>query len=234
MLDPSHLTPDRMPLREALRALRHVMRRSGRTLRNAAPTDVLPPGASRLAERVLRDVDDLARTVDGAASGIAARVLGDHLPANLQLQSLTGQPEAAKAFATAVYSALRAALGLLGAEEAYISEAAARRAYEQSSEHPAGDGEMAAALALALGRAKVIRDASAEDGARVPGPVLEAVAVFAVLLWLLSKRSLEDDDAALEAAVNLSVAIADDVGKAMNEEDAAGLARLFEEFADHV
>jgi hypothetical protein len=234
MPDPSLLTPDRMPLREALRSLRHVLRRGGRSIRDAAPTDVLPRPASRLAQKVLRDVEGIARSMDDAASDLAERMLGDRPPSGLQLHALAGRPEAAKPFAAAVYAALRAVLARLGAEGAYVSEAAARRAWETLEATSADDAAIAAHLALALVEAKVIRDASAEEAARVPGAALQAVSVFAVLLWLLSDRAGDEDDAALEAAVNLSVALAGDVARATETRDATALSRLFGEFADHV
>lgn len=55
-----------------------------------------------------------------------------------------------------------------------------------------------------------------------------------MLLWLLSERSESGDAPALEAAVNLSVAIADDISQALEAGNPAGLARLFDEFANHV
>ncbi len=234
MPDPSNPTPDRMPLREALRALRHVLRQSGRAVRSAAPTDVLPQGAGRLADRLLGDVEDIARSLDTAASGLAERVLGEGSRPVLQLRSLAGRPEAGRAFSAAVYSGLRAALALLGAEEVFVSEAAARRAFEATATSAAEKAELAARLTLALVEARVIRDASVGAAARVPAGSLAPVSVFAVLLWLQSDRAQEDDDAALEAAVTLAVALSTDVRAAVEGADLDRLARLFDEFADHV
>lgn len=81
-------------------------------------------------------------------------MLGDDLPSGLQLQALAGRPEAASDFATAAYVALREALARLGAEEVYVSEAAARRAYKAAAGPAAPAPEAAARLALALVEAR--------------------------------------------------------------------------------
>ena len=63
MSSQSPLLPDAMPLREALRGLRHVLRKGGETLKETMTVDTLPPPAARLAGAVLREVEpeDLLR-----------------------------------------------------------------------------------------------------------------------------------------------------------------------------
>ena len=75
MPHPSPL-PDAMPLRDALRGLRHAVRRWGETLLETMPVDALPRPAAELAGAVLREVGEIARGVDEVASGFARFALG--------------------------------------------------------------------------------------------------------------------------------------------------------------
>ncbi len=224
--------PDPMPLREALRGLRHVMRRGGESLRDTVPVGSLPEPAQAIAGAVLREVGQIARSVDLVASGLAKRVLGGTAPAAPPLGDGAGGEAA---FAAAAYAALRAALRRIGAAETFISEVAARSAYRALGS--AGGREAArlgADLTLCLIAARVVREADAAPDARLPGPAIAPVAVFAVVLWMLADRAEHDGEAALDAAIDLSIAIAADIRAAAQAGDAARLTALFAEFADHV
>jgi hypothetical protein len=60
------------------------------------------------------------------------------------------------------------------------------------------------------------------------------VALFAVMLWLQSQRPEAEDEAALDAATDLSVALASDVSTACTHGNHQNLAALYIEFASHV
>jgi len=222
-----------MPLREALRGLRHVLRRGGETLRDTMPVEALPKPAADLAGGVLREVTSLARGMDEVASGLAKTVLGQagSLPVHDSAGGPAGGPEADARFAAAAYAALRAVLRHLGAPGAFVSEAGARRAH---GEHRAAGSASAADLTLRLIAARVIRDATAAEAARVPGAALEPVAVFALMLWLQADRPEDEGEAALDAAADLAVALAGDVAAAAAAQDAARLGALYAEFSAHV
>lgn len=219
-----------MPLREALRGLRHVLRRGGETLAGTITVDALPGPAADLAGAVLRGAGDIAQRVDMMASGLAKTVLGGGDPDLISLSDLGHVRDADARFAEAAYVALRSVLRRLGAPGAFVSEAAARKVYAEV----AGRDALAATLMLHLLGARVVRDATAEEAARVPGAALEPVAVFAVLLWLQSSRSEAENEAALDAATDLAVAIAPEVARACADADAVRLTALFDKYAPHV
>ena len=235
MPNPNPL-PDAMPLRDALRGLRHAVRRGGETLLDAMPVDSLPRPAAELAGAVLRDVGEFAKGVNDVASGLARLALGASTKPQGSLHDLSARQGAEDSFAQGIYAALRTVLRHLNAPSAYISETAARSAYlalkpEQKLE---SDASIAAALSLALAKAKVLRGASAADAAQVPGHSLEHIAIFAVMLWLQSNRSAVEDEKALEAATDLAVALAAEADAAFRDKDTPRLASLYAEFASHV
>jgi hypothetical protein len=232
MSNQSPIRPDPMPLREALRGLRHVLRRGGETLAETITVDVLPGPAADLAGAVLRQVGGIVNRVDMAASGLAKSVLGGNDPAVTSLTDLGHARDADARFAEAVYVALRSVLRRLGASGAFVSEASARKVYAEVAGH--NTDTLAADLTLHLLNARVLRDATPEESARVPGAALEPVAIFAVLLWLQSARSEHENEAALDAATDLAVAIAPDVARACTDGDTARLTALFEKYAPHV
>ncbi|MGQ0564735.1 MAG: hypothetical protein ACT4OK_06655 [Gemmobacter sp.] len=235
MSNQSPIRPDPMPLREALRGLRHMLRRGGETLAETITVDALPGPAAGIAGAVLREVGGLAQRVDMVASGLAKSVLGGHDPAVVSLTDLGQAPDADARFAEAVYVALRSVLGRLGAPLAFVSEASARNVYARAAGRAAAAPSiLAAVLTLDLLSARVLRDATAEEAARVPGAALEPVAIFAVLLWLQASRSELENEAALDAATDLAVAIAPEIARACAEGDTARLTALFEKYAAHV
>ena len=227
--------PDPMPLREALRGLRHVLRRGGGSLADTLSVDVLPQPAADLAGAFLRDMGGLARNVDEVASGIAKSVLGGGDPPTIGLAEFGLLQNAGARFGEAVYVALQSVLKRLGAAEVFVSEAAARKVYGPAM---AGDAATpagaAASLTLALLSARVIRDAQTHAAAQVPEAAQQPVAIFAVLLWLQSARSDPENEAALDAATDLAVALAAEVTAACANHDAGRLAQLYEKYAPHV
>lgn len=236
MSSPSPIRPDPMPLREALRGLRFMLRRGGETLVDTIAVDTLPQPAAALAGAVLREVGGLARNVDEVASGLAKSVLGGHDAGSVTLQELSHGQGAAAHFAAAVYAALSRVLGRLGAPGVFVSEAAARAVFVRSGAAGAAvtTAATAARLTLDLLAARVLRGTTAQEAARVPGSALEPVAIFAVMLWLQSTRSEAENEDALDAATDLAVALADDVASASAAGDLARIAALYGKFAAHV
>ena len=228
--------PDAMPLRDALRGLRHAVRRGGETLLDVMPVGSLPRPAADLAGAVLHEVGAFAKGVNDVASGLARLALGGSATSQGSLQDLTLHQGAEDGFAQGVYAALRAVLRHLTVQSAYISETAARTAYLALTpeQRTGSDAKVAATLSLALAEAKVLRGVSAADAARVPGQALDHIAIFAVMLWLQSNRGEAEDASALKAATDLAVALAAEADAAFRDNDAARLAALYAEFASHV
>ena len=228
--------PDAMPMRDALRGLRHAVRRGGETLLDVMPVGSLPRPAAQLAGAVLHEVGAFAKGVNDVASGLARLALGGSAKSQGSLQDLTLHQGAEDGFAQGIYAALRAVLRHLNAPSAYISETAARSAYVALTpqQRLGSDASMAAALSLALAEAKVLRGLSAADAARVTGQSLDHIAIFAVMLWLQSNRSGAEDEKALEAATDLAVALGPEADAAFTAKDNTALATLYVEFASHV
>lgn len=90
------------------------------------------------------------------------------------------------------------------------------------------DSATAAALFHALTEAQTVREAVWPRATIVPSTEAVAIATFAVLLAMLSDPA--DFTELLPAAVDLALALRQDVPCA----DAVHLAALFEEFRDHV
>lgn len=202
--------PDPMPLREALRGLRFLLRRGGETLAETLPA----PASAAIAQ-----VEGLAQVADDLASGVVRKVLGgDEAPTD-RLADLSESE-----FGVALYVALRSVLKRLGAPGVFVSEAAAREVFTRDP----------AALALGLVEARVIRGATAQEAARVPGAALEPVAIFAVLLWLQAARSDAENEAVLDAATDLAMVKALEIAAIMAARDHTGIAKLFARLVPHV
>ena len=227
---------DPMSLRDALRGLRHAVRRGGESFLDAMPINALPRPAADLAGVVLREVGEIAKGVNEMASGLARFALGGSDKPQGSLHALSTALGAEDAFARGVYAALRCVLRRLNAPSVYISETAARSAYLASVPDPGQgpDARFAATLSLALTGAKVLRGLSAADASQVVGNGLENTAIFAVMLWLQSARDDTDDEAALQSATDLAVALAPEVDAAFRARDVLRLETLYAEFAARV
>lgn len=229
--------PDPMPLREVLRGLRHTLRRSRRALRETVSADALPGPAVLIAGPVLDGLDSLAGSMDAAGTDLAKRLLGGEAHRVPPFEALLADPRHEEAFAEATYAALRGALRRMGDGDAFVSEAAARRAYAAvvRAGRPAGDPARAAAdLALALVAGEVVRDVATGPDLRVPLGRILPVAAVAAVLWLLADRGGADADGALDAATDLAVALSDEIAPSVATGDRTRLARLLGEFASHV
>ena len=223
------LAPDPMPLREALRGLRHLLRRGGLSLRDTMATEALPKPAGKIATVVMREMEAFAASVDQVASGLARSVLGGSAPETTTLQGASDPP-----FAAALYAALRAVLRHLGAPGVFVSEAAARQALPGSQGPGMSEPRRAAHLTLDLLAAKVIRDPTADEAALVPGGALQPVALFAVMLWLQSSRADDENEAAMTAATDIALTLAADVAQACADRNLDRLDALYAKYAAHV
>lgn len=228
--------PDAMPLREALRGLRFLLRRGGETIAETFDLDTLPKPASDFANVALREAKDFAQSVDEIASDVVKNVLGGTASSVLSLQDVIEKPNAGAEFAVAFYVALTAVLRHLSAPTVLVSEAAARGAFEHlSATEPEEEIEdRAAQLTFCLLDARVIRGTTAQQVALVPGAALEAVSLFAVMLWLQTGRSEEENEAALIAACDMSVALASEISAAVAEKNAPQIAALYKKYVSHV
>ena len=228
--------PDAMPLREALRGLRFLLRRGGETLADTLPRDALPQPAMDLAATVMREVAGIVRSVDQVASSVAKSVLGGQDSPTAPLQDLIRQDDAERAFAQAIYAALTAVLRRFGTTSVFVSEMAARATFAAWLKAE-GDGALdakAADLMLRLLEARVIRGALADVPGTVPEGAQDAAAVFAVLLWLQSARSEAENEAALDAASDIALAKVSEIVAAVRTPDRDRLATLFRRYVDHV
>lgn len=232
----SFIQPDAMPLREALRGLRFLLRRGGETLADTISVDALPKPASDLASVVFNEVGDIVRSVDTVASSAAKKFLGGQDNPTAPLDELIQHESAEAEFAQAIYVALSAVLRRFGAASFFVSEMAARStfaAWRQESGETDTE-QRAAELMLRLLDARVIRGVSVERGTLTPSSALDGAAVFAVLLWLQSSRSDAENEAALDAAADIALAKAAEIGHAVEARSLDRLAALYRKYVDHV
>ena len=136
----------------------------------------------------------------------------------------------------AIYVALSAVLRHLGASTVLVSEAAARAAFDRLPAKVAEDAveNSAAQLTFFLLDTRVLRGTTAQKTALVHGAALEAVSLFAVLLWLQSARSDEENEMALIAASDIALVLASDISAAVAEKNATRIAALYKKYVSHV
>ena len=236
MTQPLLSPTDTMPLREALRGLRFLLRRGRDTVADTMLLDALPKPASSLATVVLREADELARSVDAIASKAFKIVLGGQGSPSASLDQIILHDGAEIEFARAIYLALSSVLGRLGAENAFVSEMAARACFEDwRQEGLTGEpSEWLADLTLRLRDARVIRGAQADRQGAAPVQDREALAIFAVLLWLQSSRSDAENDMALDSAADITRAKAAEIAAAIQANSKDAIAALFRKYVSHV
>lgn len=230
------LSPDPVPLREALRGLRHVLRSGGETLAQAVPLESLPQEAAALTRGAMKTADGIARRIDHTASQMAHRFLCPLAPDDATLQNLMKRGlSAADDFGVLSYEGLALILKEIGPRQAFISEAGARRAWlHVAGSDPQRDpATLAAALFVALREQKVLRDVEAEPaGALEPGEVVP-VAIFALLLWLLTRpdgASTLEQSLTQSRALTRAQTIARDIARAASVGNTTRIAELFAQF----
>ncbi len=225
-----------MPLREALRGLRFLFRRGGETVAETLPLETLPDPASGLARVVLREIEGLARSAETVASGAAKTVFGQTRRSSAALEDIIRHDAADLEFGQSVYLALEAVLRRLGAGTAFVSEMTARTVFGSwLKDLPTGEARHRAAdLTLRLLDARVIRGAQMDRAGPAALQDPGTVAVFAVLLWLQSSRSDDENEAALDAATDIAVAKAPEIIRTIRERNLDGIAALYAKYVQHV
>jgi hypothetical protein len=179
-------------------------------------------------------VEQLARGVDEATSGVLKRVLGGQVPPGVSLRGIAEGDAAAAVFGAAAYAALDRAVVRLGADGAFVSEATCRAAWAAETPDGATPEARAAVLTRWLVAARPVRGVPTDAALRVAPDALVPIAVFSVMLWLLSDRPEGEDGAALEASVDLAIGIAAEVTQAIAAAGPEALEALYVEFAPHV
>lgn len=225
---------DLLPVRETFRALRYRFRQNGRLFRRLTQKLRAKMPFPNAAGKVYEEFEGVVKDVDTFASNVGRKLLKgstDEIlstPASLQASDND-------TLAKVAYSALCSILRRLGGKEAYVSEAAAHKAFEKvNARAELRQSETAAALLLTLLDEKAVTYPLRPAGAETPNPASEAIAVFALLLWMQSDCDDPLSGEALFAACDLSAALKDDIEDRVKERDAAGIAALFEEFSPHV
>ncbi|MFD1881564.1 hypothetical protein [Paracoccus pacificus] len=243
MTQPGPLPPDPVPLREALRGLRHALRRGGRTVADTVPLSAMPAPAAKLAQALMRRGEEIASGIDTTTSMIARTLLpADRMDAPTLALFIQGGRDADGSFAAVSYDALSDVLTQIGAGESFVSEAAAQQVWTAfSADAPlAATGaksalaKEAARLSVMLLNARVIRDvklAPATDRQDLTAEAVAPLAIFALMLWLLADHDGRDDAAALKSAVEVSARISADISRAASVGNTARLAQLLGEFA---
>lgn len=228
-----HAQDPQTGIMDGLRTLRYVARQVRRHTKAFGPDRVLPEPFSRPARSMLEQVDGVTTMIGQQTEDVLRRVLkGGHGPAQ-SLDTLVKDRNAVEAFSRTVYGGLRTALGQLGAEEALVLESAAQQAFRATLAEMTPDQEaFAARLYAHLMAKRVVRDVADSDTTTAPARDIPAIAVFAVVLWLICDRDATEDDDLIHACTSLALGLRDDIIAAGH--DTAPLSRLFAEFRHHV
>ncbi len=225
---------DLLPVRETFRALRYRFRQNGRLIRRLTKKLRLKMPFSNAAGKVFEEFEGVVKDVDIFASNVGRKLLKGSTD-DILAKAASLQTSDNDTLAKVAYSALCSILRRLGSKEAYVSEAAAHKAFEKvNARAELRQSETAAALMLTLLDENVITFSpkSAEAGAQMTSP--DCVALFALLLWMQSDCDDPLSGDALFAACDLSAALKDDIENCVQRKDTAGIAALFEEFSPHV
>lgn len=227
-----------LPIKDALRMLRHTMR-IGRA-RLGEPPAPMPGPVDTVARRVLDEVDHVAGQINAVAAGLSHRLLdAEPVARSPTLEEIVGRTDPAVTFAAAAYRGTTRALRLLGACDGLVSETRAAEAF-RAALRETGPGDryaLAAAIAHGFGRRHVVINVlalpeTAPEG--LSGVEIGRLAVFAVMLWLLADRLPEDEDpdGLLAAACAMARALSDDLARAGWTREAIGA--LLRAYADHI
>jgi hypothetical protein len=225
---------DLLPVRETFRVLRYRFRENGRLIRRLTKkfrTKVPFPNA---AGKMFEEFEGVVKDVDKFASNFGRKLLKgsteDILATAASLQTSDNDM-----LAKVAYSALCSILRHLGSSDAYVSEAAAHKAFEKvNARAELRQSEIAAASMLTLLDEKVIVRSAGPGEVDAPKASTEAIAVFALLLWMQSDCDDPLSGEALFAACDLSIALSDEISIRVERRDKPAIAGLFEEFSPHV
>ncbi len=223
--------PDATQLKDALRGLRYALRRGCDAVQETAPTN-LPPPASRIALTALREMGLLARSVDQMVSSVVHTVFGEATLGSHKLQDVM-VPGGQEEFSAVFYETMKIVLSHLGASRALVSQSAGRKAFIQVTSRGAPE-QFAAQLALQLLREEPVRIDYLDAHSPVSKETVAQVAVFSVLLYLLSDRESGEYAKMIQAATALATALQDDILQALPTQNGDVLSSLFARYAAHV
>lgn len=229
-----HFRPDRLVLREALRGLRYTVHTGGRRVLNHLSTASAGHTPALPGRHLLCDVENTAARLEAFGSDTMRFLLCEHTPSSRSMQALYELGFEEKQFARVVYDNLGLFLQQLGIRHAIVSELAARQAHRRlpSNLLDLAEHEAAAVIAFSLVDAGVIREGPV--GLKSLRSRETDLAIAALLFWLLSNRSPEEDDQTRLAAADMAVAVGDEIVAALRQKDQTALSALFEELAPHV
>lgn len=232
---PKEIRLDPIPLREVLRSIRFMVKRSGETLKASATPQHLPKPAADLANTVIVELMGLGHRLNARASVMANSVIGAETNTEILLDDLTGRESADSLFAATVYAAMKVALARMKISGVFVSETAARRAFSSvQSSQPSSGPHLAASLTFALIDGQFLRPPLVNDGRLLADRAVIPVAVFAVLLWLQSRRQEDDQEAALLSAVDLSLILAAQIVEGCQTRDHDAVGALYGRYAANV
>jgi hypothetical protein len=225
---------DLLPVRETFRALRYRFRQNGRLIRRLTKKFRSKVPFPNAAGKMFEEFEGVVKDVDRFASNVGRKLLKGSTE-EILATAASLQTSDNDTLAKVAYSALCSILRHLGNSEAYVSEAAAHKAFEMvTARAELRQSETAAALLLTLLDGKVI--VGSADAAKIGAPKAstEAIAVFALLLWMQSDCDDPLSGEALYAACDLSFALRDEISIRVEGRDKTAIAGLFEEFSPHV
>ena len=226
-----------LAVKDALRSARFLLRRGRDLVEAQAPREPLPGLPTR---DVIAGVDRFAKEFDGVARRVRELVFdlrkeaGGSAPI---LEQLLRSGQAERRFAELSQSGLDAILQRFGAQYELISEVRAAEAFvEARAQERSASGELAANLFERMRGGRVLIDfVSRRDGDVAGSGVenIENIALFALLLWMLSEPPLDMGGAegALGDCADIAIAIRTELTAASDRE---ALAALFETYRDKV
>lgn len=201
-------------------------------MQETAPTK-LPPPASRIASSALREMGLLARSIDQMVSSVVHTVFGEVRLGSHKLQDMMASGGQSEEFSAVFYETMKIVLGRLGASRALVSQSAGRKAFGQVTSRDAPE-LFAAQLTLRLLREEPIRIDDLDAYSPVSKETVAQVAIFSVLLYLLSDRDDEDCGKMIEAATDLATALQNEITQACQTQDGVALSSFFGRYAPHV
>lgn len=236
MLSPKQARLDPIPVREMLRGIRFIVKRSGESLKNNAPLERLPKPAADLANTMIDEFMGLGHIVNTRASAFAKTVIGTEPSTSIMLDDLMEQERAEALFAATVYAATKIALARMKLSGMFVSEAAANKAFvaERNARVPLSGSRLAASLTLRLIDYGVLGRPFSNAGPLGTYDTVIPVAIFSVLLWLQSQRQEDDQEAALLSAVDLSLALAPQIDAACRARNVEGIDLLYSKYVANV
>jgi hypothetical protein len=222
---------DLLPVRETFRALRYRFRQNGRIIRRLTKKFRSKVPFPNAAGKMYEQFEGVVKDVDKFASNVGRKLLKGSTE-EILATAVSLQTSDNDTLAKIAYSALCSIIRHLGSSDAYVSEAAAHKAFEKvNARAELRQSETAAVSLLTLLDEKVIVRSAGIDALK---PSTEAIAVFALLLWMQSDCDDPLSGEALFAACDLSFALRDEISIRVERRDKTAIAGLFEEFSPHV